>query len=191
MAFADFCMDPVTYALPLVPSDVYNLTSYYTTCTGVNPVASIVTESESFLSTYQQAVEGAITVCPGDQYLAAALTTIKSAEVILTNITTEISCPPTQSQLVDLLQSGLCDQTFKGFYVVWIGQYISAGLLLFTAIIISIIYQYFGAYWNNFDEPIRNTYYDYGENADEGVATTRVINPALRQHNNATEDYNF
>lgn len=194
MGLSDFCMDPVEYALPLAPSDIYNLTSYYATCTGVNPLASIVSESETFLNTYQQAVQGAMASCPGNTYLGDALITIQKAEYVLTNITTEISCPPTQSQILDLLQTNVCDQTFRGFYVIWIGQYLSSGLLLLTTIIIAIIYQFFGAYWNSRDES--SLQIDYTEDIDDSGATavpiTLINNPAMRKTNvGVGEDYTF
>jgi hypothetical protein len=190
MGFADFCMDPVKYSLVLVPDDMYNVTSYYTTCSGVSPIGSVVTESESFLSQCQQAVADVAAACPNNAYINDAILTIQKAEIVLTNITSEIVCAPTQSEVVGFLQTSLCTQTFKGIYTIWIGQYFAASLLLLTTIVIAIIYQYFGAYWDRPDEPIQGNYYDYGDDGETGVSTTRIVNPAARQSPNGT-DYNY
>jgi hypothetical protein len=47
-----------------------------------------------------------------------------------------------------VLQTGVCDQSFRGFFAIWATQYLTALLLLITTIVISITYQYFVQFWD-------------------------------------------
>lgn len=188
MGFSDFCMDPVSYVPPLVPTDIRNITTYYTTCTGVNPVQSIVSQAETFVGEYEIAIKAVQLQpnCAGNSYLTDALSVLRKVDVTLVNITTELACPPTQSQLVNLLENGLCDKVFKGVYTIWIGQYFSTGSLLFTTIVIALIYQYFGSYWDQREDPdpLFDNYAMYQDDTpDSGIRVTTarvtVVNPAM------------
>jgi hypothetical protein len=53
----------------------------------------------------------------------------------MSNITSEVSCTPTYNQLVDVIETGLCDQSFQGIFTIWIGQYLSVSLMLLVTIL--------------------------------------------------------
>jgi hypothetical protein len=148
MGTADFCMNPLTYVPTLVPSDVYNVTAYYTTCQGTNPIDSTVTTAVQYTNEYTLAVQTVLaTSCPGDVYLENALHVLNEVSYTLTNITSELVCPPTQQQISNLFETGICTKIFRGFFLIWIGQYLSTAFLLCTTLVIAFIYQFFGSRW--------------------------------------------
>ena len=157
IGFADFCMDPIPNTINLVPRDVYNVTSYYTTCQGVNPLQSTIDTANSYVDDMRYGIEQVMTVpgCENNQYLEDSLLVVDDIEGVINDVNAQIICNPTQYQVQQVLESGLCQDSFRGIYTIWLTQYVSAALLLVTTIVISLIYQYFGRYWsdiNNEDE---------------------------------------
>lgn len=142
MGLSDFCMQPTEYIIPLVPPDIRNLTSYYTTCAGVNPISPVIQEAITYTTQYQGYVSDALTQCPGDTYLLDAQSVLVNVQSVLTNVTSTIVCPPTQNQLLNLLQDNLCDTSFQGLYLSWLGIYVTSGLLLLLVIVSSLLYQF-------------------------------------------------
>lgn len=55
-------------------------------------------------------------------------------DYVYANITSAIACPPTQAQFLEVLNTGLCDQSFRGFYIVWVGQFLSTSCLFVAAV---------------------------------------------------------
>jgi hypothetical protein len=61
----------------------------------------------------------------GYNALNMSIGTMHAIEGVFSSINAEIFCPPLNSQLADVLQTGLCQQVFLGFYSIWISQYTS------------------------------------------------------------------
>ncbi len=137
MGFADFCMDPVNNALSILPSDVYNVTAYYATCVGTNPLESSINTAEAYVLDMETALDTLLLTpqCSGNTYLINAQSIINNIQVVIANVTTETSCEPTYNQLVDVLETGLCEQSFQGIFTIWIGQYLTTSLMLVTTIL--------------------------------------------------------
>lgn len=152
MGLADYCMDPIINVQNVVPRDIYNITVYYTTCYGTNPLQPDIDALEQFVAGFDQALDALNAACPGNPYIQACFPVMTDINQTLANATTQIACPPTQSEFNDVLQTGLCDQAFEGVYYIWIGQYISTSMLLVCTMVASMAYQYFGQYWGDIDD---------------------------------------
>lgn len=63
MLLGDFCMDPVENLLMIAPDSVYNVTAYYTTCAGSNPLEPSLQSAEELVAGAQQAGTVLRTVC--------------------------------------------------------------------------------------------------------------------------------
>lgn len=141
---ADFCMSPTENLLQTVPRDVYNMTRYYSTCTGTNPIDSSLSSAESLVTQTQTAITTILdNYCHNNTYLIDSLQHITVIDQVFSNITDLSSCSPNQEQLDSVLQDGLCTDTFKGIYVVWLAQFVCAAGILVCTVVVSIAYQYF------------------------------------------------
>mmetsp|Transcript_33867 Transcript_33867/g.49181 ORF Transcript_33867/g.49181 Transcript_33867/m.49181 type:complete len:521 (-) Transcript_33867:442-2004(-) len=160
MLFSDFCMSPMTnILLTLNPgSNTYDVFAYYTTCTGVNPLESYLNSSEVAIQELKYSVQSYYLQTPlcssSYSYLNASVTAMNDVLDTYADINTQIACPPLENQISEVLETGLCDQVFQGFYAIWLSQYVSNACLFFVTIVVSVIYQHFGRYWgrNNEDD---------------------------------------
>lgn len=151
MGLSDFCMDPIVYTNNLVPRSIYDVTYYYTTCYGTNPFQSDIDALNQFVVDFDAALIQLEAACPTNTYVDACFPYLDAINSTVVSINTEIACPPLQDQLEHVLNDGLCDESFKGLFLIWLGQYICTGLLLAASIVISLTYQYFGQYWSDID----------------------------------------
>mmetsp|Transcript_128658 Transcript_128658/g.251980 ORF Transcript_128658/g.251980 Transcript_128658/m.251980 type:complete len:490 (-) Transcript_128658:340-1809(-) len=139
MLLADFCMEPTENLLMIAPDSIYNVTSYYLTCNGENPVDDPLSSAEELVDNAQTAIQVILsTTCPGDQYLIHALNETYTIQSVFNNITALTSCPPTKDEAQQLLNDGLCDDFFKGIYTIWLGMFVCGACLLLCAIIAAI-----------------------------------------------------
>ncbi len=83
--------------------------------------------------------------------LIDSLKEINQINYVFHDITGLLDCPPLQSEFQDVLNTGLCDQMYKGFWSIWISQNITTALVLICTLVVCITYEYFGKYWNNGD----------------------------------------
>jgi hypothetical protein len=56
MGLSDFCMDPVHNTLNLLPDSMYNVTSYYATCVGTNPLDSSIDSANGYIDDIDSAL---------------------------------------------------------------------------------------------------------------------------------------
>ena len=137
-------MSPTENLLQITPSSVYNVTQYYTTCAGTNPMSADLVAAEDLIRQGEVAVRIVLRqYCPGDPYLEDALTQISRINNIFGNITTLIACEPNQEQLQSVLNDGFCGDVFKGVYTIWVSQYFCGAVLLVCSIIASCAYPHF------------------------------------------------
>jgi hypothetical protein len=152
MGMGDFCMNPLSNTANLIPRDIYNVTSYYLDCSGVNSLQTDLNDAFLFVDQYDIYINQLLdTTCPGNAYLIESLDVLKTINTTLLSVEGEIACPPIQSQLADVIQTGLCEQSFEGIYSIWLGQYFSVSFIFLVTIIVSIIYQYFGQFWGDIE----------------------------------------
>lgn len=156
MGLADFCMSPVDFVPQVVPRNIYNVTSYYTTCEGVNPLSSTINEAYSLVDDLNSYLTALSVSCPGNPYIADSQEVVNNITAIISNINIEIECPPIESQITNVLNNGVCDHTFSGIYSIWLGQYISTSCLFMCTIIVTFLYQYYGQFWNDLHTPQTN-----------------------------------
>lgn len=131
MALGDFCMDPISNMLSTLSTagSTYGVFSYYSTCRGSSPFAVYLNTSETTVQSLIYTVNTYYLPNPGCASGFSALNmsvgTMHVIEGVFSSINQEIVCPPVNSQLVDVLQTGLCEQVFLGFYSIWLSQYSS------------------------------------------------------------------
>ena len=141
---ADFCVSPTENLLKSIPESIYNVTYYYTTCAGTNPLSPDLRFAQAIIVVSDVAVRAVLKeYCPHDTYLLDALSEIVNINAIFRNITSLIACEPNQQQAQSVLNDGLCNDTFKGIYTIWLGQFVCAAALLFCAILAAFSYPYF------------------------------------------------
>ena len=152
MLLSDFCVEPIRNTmLVLPPGTSQNITSFYLTCTGANPTQEYIDASYSAISSMNSTINYLLdnNVCPlAINELNYVQQNLTISYQILNDITFLSSCPPIQSELSSFLENTTCYQLFVGMYIVWICQYVISGTTFLVLITASIIYHYFGRYWN-------------------------------------------
>ena len=131
MLFSDFCMSPMTNVLlTLSPgSSNYDVFAYYTTCIGVNPLETYLNSSEVAIEELKYSVQNYYLQTPlcssSYSYLNASVSAMNAVLDTYSDINAQIACPPLYNQISEVLETGLCDQVFQGFFVIWLSQYVS------------------------------------------------------------------
>lgn len=139
-------------------ASIYPMTSYYLTCSGENPVTAPLGGAYAALDSLYNQVSTLASVCPTSVDLQSALAVSLQMNSSLTNITAASTCAPLNAQANSVLQQGLCTQTFQGFFIIWISQYVTAASLFVLAIVMSVVYHYFDEYSEIFDDQWYNAY---------------------------------
>jgi hypothetical protein len=135
MILADFCMSPTENLLMLTPDSVYNVTSYYTTCSGTNPFADDLNQAESLVDNGEIAINAVLqTSCPNDQYLEQALQEINHINVVFGKINELIGCQVNQEEAQRVLNDGVCHGVFQGLYFIWVGMFVCGGMLVLATL---------------------------------------------------------
>lgn len=138
MLLADFCMEPTDNLLMIAPDTVYNVTAYYTTCTGTNPLEEPLQSAAGLTAQAKLAVQAILaSTCPNDAYLLDSLVVIDNIDNTFVHISSLISCPPNQDEVLSVLNDGLCGDVFKGVYTIWLGQFACAAGVLLCSIIVA------------------------------------------------------
>lgn len=141
---ADFCVEPTDNLIPLLPpGEVSNITSYYSTCVGTNPFEAYLTSAENAADEGVAAIDALLIVCPNNQYVQSAADQAAMIQPVFDIIANLTECSPTQEQVLSVLNDGVCDEYFNGFFRIWLSQYISAACLLLCTIFMSLLYKYF------------------------------------------------
>lgn len=100
--------------------------------------------TEPILLCARCAVQGVLdSYCPGDQYLEASLVEMAHITQIFGNITALTACQPTQQQALGVLNDGLCDDTVKGIYTIWLGMFVCAAALFACSVVAACAYPHF------------------------------------------------
>lgn len=156
MGLGDYCMSPVLYVQNLVPRSIFDVTAYYTTCEGSNPLDPSLDDLQTFSTQFQAGLDAVYAACPFNTYVEACFPIMDDINVVLNTAVGQSSCPPTQSEINEVLEHGICEQGFRGIYSIWLGQYLTASFLLVSTILASLVYQYFGYHWDDAGEMPNN-----------------------------------
>lgn len=148
-------MDPTTNIDGLIPKEIYNVSSYYLNCQGEGPLNPSLISLQKFSNQYSHKIQELLdTTCQGNTNLQTSLQELHTINITLYNTGVFAECPPIQNHIEDILEDSLCDNGFQGIYVIWLGQYVTNSCVLLTTIVLSYLYQYFGA--DLFTEALEN-----------------------------------
>ncbi len=184
-------MEPINNVQQVIPRSIYNITDYYSYCTGQNPLSPSLSSAYDFVNYYNDTITYLISQgCTSNTGLLSSLGDLATINGTLNSITAEIACPPIQNQLANVLNDGLCDQAFQGIYSIWMSQYLTTSNLLVVTIVVSLVYQYFGQYWGDIN--VRNAEADNNifitENPIEAQATNEYYHSTSAKTMNISFD---
>ena len=146
-------MEPTENLLTLAPDSVYDVTSYYSTCAGENPLQPSLESAQQLVLESEAAVQMLLdSTCANDQYLLDSLVYFQDVEDVLASMQRLLACPPTQKQFQLVLNEGLCDDSFTGIYIIWLVQFVCAAGILLCSIIVACAYSRFAKRPASFDD---------------------------------------
>jgi hypothetical protein len=144
MLLSDFCIDPTNNLLQTISSgETYDMVSYYSTCNGTNPIVEPLTLAYTYAQDLDTAYTSLLQACPNDPNIIAAQDEVPKINDYLNGIKNVAACPPLQHEINNVLHSGLCYNTFVGFFIIWLSQFWTAIALFVSTMIISFMYLYF------------------------------------------------
>lgn len=139
MFLADFCMDPAGNILSAAPSSIYEVLSFFITCSGTNPFSA---PSDS-LSTYTNDI---LTSVVNDFATTSECYTSITAQV--NDVFTQINaidnavttCTFLNGQFNDFINQALCTGGYKSLFDSWIVQFVLAFFLFLTMCFANAVY---------------------------------------------------
>lgn len=147
-------MDPDNNVLKLVHENNLDVTSYYVSCQGANPIDKLIKEILLTSSILNQSIHRLVQPggdCNNNPYLLQALTNINCIHTNATEIQANSICEPIQNDWNDAMEDGLCSKAFNGIFTLWIAVMIAILFLYGVTIFGSILYLYFGPLWGKFE----------------------------------------
>eukprot|EP01038_Epipyxis_sp_PR26KG_P007292 gene7292-9934_t len=151
MLMADVCMAPTQNLVDLLPSgNIQDTLSYYSTCTGSNPIGFDVTNATASVALVKEYYVNLTTsgLCQNSSYLSSNYYIVQDLSYQVSNLTSFAECSPIQNIWDKAINIGLCDNTFTGIYVIWLAIFVTSGALYFTMCFASVLYEYFNDFWN-------------------------------------------
>jgi hypothetical protein len=154
MGIADFCQDPIPFALQVLDPTTtsFETISYYSTCNGTSPFATYLDSAQQAVTYFNENIDDLVAACPDSTYVAAMKSELPLLNSEFDDILNITACPPFQEQVQSVLQDAVCDSGFTGMFIIWSSQYVTAFLLFALTVLASVAYQYFGQYWNITDQ---------------------------------------
>jgi len=83
------------------------------------------------------------TTCQNDVALEDALLAFDRIDGIFNAVQGLIACPPNQDQLLKVLNDGMCGDTYKGLWVIWLCMFVCAGGLFAVTVSAACAYPNF------------------------------------------------
>ena len=150
MVLSDFCMAPTDNAISISPNDVRDISTYYGTCNGTNPLYDPI--SSAFVAVNSLSVTvNTLTEpggnCEGNEYLLSTYPYITNMYNNISFIEDSTDCPPLQHQWANIFNDGFCDHTIIALYVLFVTVCSVMVTLYALMVISSMISQYFDDYW--------------------------------------------
>jgi len=146
MLVADFCMEPSDSLIMIAPDDVSDVAIYYTKCIGQNPMQPSLDDAEQLVRDGRIAVNAALNnnpSCFNGPFLENSLLVFNQIDNVFVHIQALIACPPNQAEVLSVLNDGMCGDTFKGVFVIWLGMFACAGGLFFMSVAAACAFPYF------------------------------------------------
>jgi hypothetical protein len=144
---ADICSPSPSYNfVRLSPvGEIRNLLSYYTSCVGVNIIGDYLNSAISAINQIKQGLQQVQNnvQCLNDQGITAMQTDLSQIIDIFANIESNFFCPNIRSLWFELVNTGLCQNLYTGFYSIWISQLVTSFFVLLTILMASFAYHYF------------------------------------------------
>ena len=82
--------------------------------------------------------------CENDPNLLSIYWNTNRIEDLLDADTALLACGPVQAEWRNVVHDGVCDDLFKGVFVIWLALFVTAALLYIIMVTASVAYQYFG-----------------------------------------------
>ena len=167
-AAADFCMDPTSNALGFIDvgSSEYNITHYYSTCTGASPfngpfkqadtgiqtaIESTATLQTELCSPHPFTDDGIYEICC-NQSIPTFNAQLSLASSDMGDLKVALRCGPFTNQWENTW-TGICTHSLKGFYYAWVIEANLFVLLLAGCIVLRLFSDIQSQRWT-FYEPV-------------------------------------
>lgn len=146
----DICIDPSGNLQKVFPKGTSrDIITYYTECTGTNPLASKVLNTTELTAKLNAEINsGLAAYCGTDQGVQDAIfyvSLITNDLIDLVDYTTD--CNTLYQIWNDGVNIGLCTDLFNGLFTLWVGEYVVGFGMYFTICIASVLYLYYGRLW--------------------------------------------
>eukprot|EP01041_Mallomonas_annulata_P000596 gene596-1152_t len=148
VVLSDFCYDPNYFVQNVIPSDnLKNVTSYFSTCKGVNPLQNFINTAETSALQMNSSISLLLytsgSPCAGDSYLISMQQTSLDIFDTINDVSNNLLCKDLKAIWDTFIESGICNNIYMGFFSIWTTQLVTSFLLFLLIIMASISYQYF------------------------------------------------
>ena len=119
--------------------DAYDVTYYYTTCMGINPFQSDLTNAQDTVNTLQNGIKKLMTIdicSTALNQLTLSLDETYKMDTTLNQIESSLNCSTIQSYYEDVFNDDICKDLFTGIYITWLSFYSSFALLFILTFLI-------------------------------------------------------
>jgi hypothetical protein len=119
--------------------DAYDVTYYYTTCMGINPFQSDLTNAQDTVNTLQNGIKELMTIgkCSSAlNQLTLSLDETYKMDATLNQIELSLNCSTIQSYYENVFNDDICKDLFTGIYITWLSFYSSCALLFILTFLI-------------------------------------------------------
>lgn len=141
---SDLCMDPSGLLQSLFSDDIADIVSYYTTCSGDNPLHDYVQSLNTYSAELETQLETLNVPYISSSQCYALLTSNYSSLASSVNSLGDLTdCSRTNSIYRDAVLSGLCGNGFTGLYNFWIVMYILAAFLFAGLCLSNLVYAHY------------------------------------------------
>ncbi len=142
----DLCMDPSYNIIKNVPVDmIKDVATYYSTCIGSSSLQGYADDSVASIAELQSAINQTAHGynCTKNVDFIAMKSTVDQMEVDITDIVSNLDCPPIQSIWFDIVNKGLCTEMYTGFFYIWGSQLITSFLLFCLILTAAYTHQFY------------------------------------------------
>jgi len=144
--YADLCVNPAKNLGAISPPAAQDMLTYFSTCVGTDPFDSPLNQAQSGVTDLTSAIANLQSDCSAPNW--SDLTNASQGIVnSLGAVSLETDCEPLYKVYDVFVNQAICNDTFAGFYNLWISVCCSSIMLFFLMIFTSIMWQYFGVSW--------------------------------------------
>eukprot|EP00596_Hydrurales_sp_CCMP1899_P001971 CAMPEP_0119051616 /NCGR_PEP_ID=MMETSP1177-20130426/73173_1 /TAXON_ID=2985 /ORGANISM="Ochromonas sp, Strain CCMP1899" /LENGTH=498 /DNA_ID=CAMNT_0007030877 /DNA_START=47 /DNA_END=1543 /DNA_ORIENTATION=+ len=143
---------PSANIVRLAPKGVLrDLLTYYTSCIGTDIIGGYVTTAADAITLVKNGLDEAQNngQCTGNAGIAAMQVDLSDIRAVIVKIRDTLVCPNLRSIWFKLVNEGLCENLYTGFYSIWISQLVTSFFVLLAILLASFAYQYFDMSYTN------------------------------------------